>query len=100
GSPLSSVQQAASLLLWRKPDKNTTEYVRNAHIAITVPASIQLQVDGSAMELTDYLSETAHEAVKQAGDLTQVMVTYRIDTLAHALQVANPRTYDNTLFQE
>jgi YegS/Rv2252/BmrU family lipid kinase len=98
-SPLSAVQQATSLLLRRKPDDNTTEYVRNAHLSITVPASIQLQVDGSAVDLTNYLSNAAHEALKQAGDTTQVMVTYRVDTLPHALQVAIPRTYDNTLFQ-
>ncbi len=99
GSPLSAVQQATSLLLRRKPDNSTTEYVRNAHISITVPASIQLQVDGSAVDLTDYLSEAAHEALKQAGDTTQVMVTYRIDNLSHALPVAIPCTYDNTLFR-
>ncbi len=99
GSPLSAVQQATSLLLQRKPDKSTTEYVRNAHLSITVPASIQLQVDGSAVDLTDYLSESAHEALKQAGDTTQVTVTYRIDNLPHALRVAVPCAYDNTLFQ-
>ncbi len=99
GKPLSAVQQAASLLLRRKPDKNTTEYIRNAHITVTVPASVQLQVDGSAMALTDYLSDTAREALEQVDDTTHVMVTYRIDTLSHALQIAIPRTYDNTLFQ-
>jgi aspartate 1-decarboxylase len=56
-------------------------------------------VDGSAVDLADYLSEAAHEALKQAGDTTSVKITYRIDTLPHALQVAIPCTYDNTLFQ-
>ena len=97
-SPFTKLQQMASLVLQHKPDSNSTTYVQGKHFTITLPASIELQLDGSALELSDCLNEQDAEALKQVEDLTKVTVTYRFDVLQQALQVAIPRTYDNTLF--
>lgn len=100
GDPLTTIQQIVSLLLRRKPDNLTAEYFQGAHLSISVPASIALQLDGSAVKLKDYLGQSDREALVHAGDAEQVMVTYRFDTMPRALQIAIPRTYNDTLFQE
>ncbi len=100
GDPLTTMQQLVSLLLRRKPDQLTAEYFHGAHLSISVPASIALQLDGSAVKLKDYLRKSDREALAHAGDAAQVMVRYRFDAMPHALQVAIPRNYDDALFQE
>ena len=97
-SPFTKLQQMASLVLQHKPDSNSTTYVQGKHFTITLSAATELQLDGSALELSDCLSEQDAEALKQAEDPASVMVTYRFDILQQVLQVAIPRTYDNTLF--
>ncbi len=47
GDPLTTMQQITSLLLRRKPDNTTAEYFHGAHLSISVPASIAMQLDGS-----------------------------------------------------
>ncbi len=97
-SPFIKLRQMASLVLQHKPDAGSTTYVRGRHFTITLPASIELQLDGSSLELSECLSLEDVEALKNAKDLTRVAITYRFDVLQQALQVAIPRTYDNTLF--
>ncbi len=97
-SPFVKLRQMASLVLQHKPDSASTTYVQGKHITITIPASIEVQLDGSALELAKCLDEEDVEALKKASDLTKVAVTYRFDVLQQALPVAIPRTYDNTLF--
>lgn len=100
GDPLSTMQQIVSLLVRHKPSNLTAEYFHGASLSISVPASVALQLDGSAMKLKDYLSKSDRKILLHATDTEKVMVTYRFDAMPHALQVAIPRTYDNTLFQE
>src|SRR5579864_6966430 len=100
GDPLTTIQQIVSLLLRRKPDNLTAEYFQGAHISISAPASIALQLDGSAVKLKDYLGKSDRKALIHKGDAAQVMVTYRFDAMPHALQIAIPRTYNDTLFKE
>ena len=97
-SPFTKLQQMASLVLQHKPDSNSTTYVQGAHFTITLPATIGLQLDGSALELSECLNDEDREALKQEKDIANVMVTYRFDVQSQALHVAIPRTYDNTLF--
>ncbi|GAC1383477.1 MAG: hypothetical protein NVS4B7_09980 [Ktedonobacteraceae bacterium] len=97
-NPLTTVEQITSLLLRRKPDSGTSKFFRGAHLSLCVPASILMHLDGSAVELKDYLSKAEREALQQVADLHQVMVNYQFDAEAHALQIAIPRIYDNTLF--
>ena len=66
---------------------------------ISVPASIDMQLDGSAVKLKDYLSKADRKALENAPDAEHVMVNYRFDAMPRALQVAVPYTYDNTLFE-
>ncbi|GCE28225.1 hypothetical protein KDA_37090 [Dictyobacter alpinus] len=101
GNPLSTLQQVTSLLLRQKPDNTTAQYFKGSHLRIKVPATIALQVDGSAVKLKDYLSAADYKKLskldKEAQE--QVFVTYQIDTLPQALPVAIPRAYDDELFE-
>ncbi len=99
GDPLSTMQQITSLVLRRKPDNMTTENFHGSHLTISVPASIDLQLDGSAVKLKDYLSKADRKALAQA-DAEQVMVTYRFDAMPKALRIAIPNTYNDALFEK
>ncbi len=99
GNPLTAMQLAASLLFRRRPDNTTAEYMTSAHFSLKAPASVDLQLDGSAVQLKDYLDKAARRAVQHALDPRHVTVTYRFDVLPRALRVAIPQTYDNTLFE-
>jgi YegS/Rv2252/BmrU family lipid kinase len=100
GDPFSTVQQIASLLFRRKPDNRTTEFFRGAHLSICIPASIALQLDGSTVRLKDYLCKPDREALKRAGDMEQVMVTYQFDAFPRVLQAAIPYAYEGPLFEK
>jgi YegS/Rv2252/BmrU family lipid kinase len=99
GDPLTTLQQLGSLLLRRKPDNLSAEYIRGAHLSITVPASVPMQLDGSTVELKDSLKKADYAALQQAGDAEHVLVTYAFDALRHALALAIPRSYDDELFE-
>ncbi len=99
GDPLSTFQQVFSLLLRRVPAQVTAEYFQGAHLSISVPASVPLQVDGSAVKLKDYLCSSDHERVQRKGSGAEAMVTYRFEALPTALSLTIPRTYDDALFQ-
>ena len=99
GDPLSTMQQVSSLLLRRKPDNFSAEYFRDSHLFITVPASVPMQLDGSAVQLKDCLPRAEYEAIQSATDSEQVMLTYRFAALPHALEVAIPNTYNDALFE-
>jgi hypothetical protein len=59
-----------------------------------------MQLDGSTVDLKDYLSKANWKAVQQAENPTRVMVNYRFDVLPRALPVAIPYAYDDSLFAE
>jgi len=99
GDPLGTMQQIASLLLRRKPDNTTAEYFHDAHLEITVPASVPLQLDGSAVKLKDYLNKDDYTKLQQTGEMEHTMVTYRFDAMPHALEIAIPQTYNYELFE-
>lgn len=99
GDPLTTMQQVTSLLLRKKPDNLTAEYFHGAHLYIKVPATVPMQLDGSAVKLKDYLEKDEYTALHQAPQQEQVMITYRFDAMPHALEVFIPRTYNNALFE-
>ncbi len=99
GDPLTTIQQITSLLLRRKPDNLTAEYFHGAHLSVSVPASIHLQLDGSAVQLKDYLGKSDRKVFKQFDDADQIMVSYSFDAMPRALRVAIPASYNNTLFE-
>ncbi len=99
GDPLSTMQQLSSLLLRRKPDNLSAEYFHGAHLSITVPASVPMQLDGSAVKLKDCLEKADYEALQSAPNSEHVMLTYRFDALPHALDIAIPNVYNDALFE-
>ena len=99
GEPLSTLGQISSLLFRRKPDNQSSEFFRGAHITLRAPASINLQLDGSAVKLNDYLRKADRQELQHAQDKDHVVVTYEFDALPRALDVAFPPTYNNTLFE-
>lgn len=98
GNTLSTMQQIGSLLLRHRPDNQTAEYFQGAHISISVPASIALQLDGSAVKLKKYLNPVDQQALAQVERLEDVMVTYCFDAVPQAVPLAIPRAYDGVLF--
>jgi YegS/Rv2252/BmrU family lipid kinase len=99
GDPLGTMQQIASLLLRRKPDNTTAEYFHDAHLEITVPASVPLQLDGSVVKLKDYINKADYTQLQQAEAMEHTMVTYRFDAMPRALEIAIPQTYNYELFE-
>lgn len=100
GHTLKTIEQLASLLFRRRPANAAGEYLEGASITISVPASIDLQLDGSAVRLRDYLSKSDRQALQGAENAEQVMVTYRFDAMPRAVQVAIPATYKGALFEK
>ncbi|GAC1361343.1 MAG: hypothetical protein NVS2B12_21470 [Ktedonobacteraceae bacterium] len=99
GDPLTTMQQLSSLLLRQKLDTTTSEYLRAASLYLTVPASVPFQVDGSSVSLKDYLSSADYARLQLLTDLSMVKITYKLDALPRALDVAIPRTYNDELFE-
>lgn len=97
--PLATVQQITSFLLHHKPSDERSQHFQGAHLIITVPAHVAMQVDGSPVKLTDSLPSSA-ESLLQGKDGEGMMVTYRFDTVPRALQIAIPKAYKDTLFQD
>jgi YegS/Rv2252/BmrU family lipid kinase len=100
GNTLRTIEEIASLVFRRRPDNRTNEYFRGASITISVPASIDMQLDGSPARLNDYLSKSDRKALKSARNAEQVMATYRFDAMPHTVQVAIPSTYSGALFEQ
>ncbi|HKF35902.1 MAG TPA: diacylglycerol kinase family protein [Ktedonobacteraceae bacterium] len=100
GNTLKTIEQLATLLFRRRPDNAASEHFEGASITISIPASIDLQLDGSAVRLKDYLHKADRKALQSAGNTQEVMVTYRFDAMPRALQVAIPSTYDGALFEK
>jgi YegS/Rv2252/BmrU family lipid kinase len=99
GDPLTTIEQILSTLLRRKPDNGRSEYFQGAHFWISVPASIDLQLDGSRVKRKDCLAAPNRTSARQAEDAGPSMVTYRFDALPRALRMAVPCTYGGALFE-
>lgn len=98
GDPLTTFEQIVSILLHRKPGHGKSEYFQGAHFRITVPASVDLQLDGSRVKIKDCLAAPDRTALGQAEPPKAGMVTYHFDAMPRALRVAIPCTYDGALF--
>jgi diacylglycerol kinase family enzyme len=99
GNTITTLQQMSSLLFRHKTDAVTAKHFLATHYLITLPASVHIHLDGSPVQLKDYLSKPDREALRREQHREHVMVTYRFDAIPHALRTAIPRTYDNTLFE-
>lgn len=100
GDVFQTVEEIVSLLVKRRSSSATTTSFRGAHFSIRVPASIGLHLDGSVVELDDYLSKSEKEALAQANTTEQPLIEYRFDAEPAALLMAIPRTYHGALFEQ
>ena len=99
GNAITTLQQITSLMFRHKTDTVTAKHFLGTHYLITLPASIQIHLDGSPVQLEDYLNKSDRKVLRQEQHRENVMVTYRFDAIPYALRTAIPRTYDNTLFE-
>ena len=97
-SRLSAFMQVLSVLLRGRPTHSHSVAARGAHFHVSAPASVDLQLDGSAVKLRKYLTESARDALARAGDPARVTVNYRFDSVPSALRIAVPGDYDGSLF--
>lgn len=92
GDVFQSVEEVVSLLVKRRPSSANTTSFRGAHFSVRVPASIGLHLDGSVVELDDYLSKPEKDALAQATSTEQPVVEYRFDAEPASQHMAIPRT--------
>jgi YegS/Rv2252/BmrU family lipid kinase len=97
-SRLSAFMQVVSVLLRGRPTHSHSVASRGAHFRVSAPASVDLQLDGSAVKLQKYLTAGARDALARAGDLARVSVNYRFDAVPSALRIALPSDYNGALF--
>lgn len=100
GGPLATLEEAVSFLFLHTIDTNTTQYFRGPRLSIGVPASIDVELDGSVIKLNDLLRKKMRETLQRAGDADQVMVHYRFDAVPAAAHMAFPCTYDGSMFEK
>jgi YegS/Rv2252/BmrU family lipid kinase len=95
---LSAFMQVIAVMLRGKPAHAQTMASRSPHFRVSAPATVDLQLDGSAVKLKKYLTAGARDALARAGDPERVMVNYVFDAVPGALRIALPRAYDGELF--
>ncbi len=100
GGPLKTLQEAVSFLVLHTADHNVMQNFRSKSLAISVPASIELELDGSVVKLKDFLRKKERKALEQAGDADKVVVRYRFDAVPAAVRMAFPCTYDGSMFEK
>ena len=73
-------------------------YVQDRSFSLRVPASVGMNLDGSLVQLADYLSQENRARLQEATDLDKVMVTYRFTVKPEAISLAVPQGYAGDLF--
>jgi len=94
----SAFTQVVTVMLRGRPTHAHSVTSRAAHLRVSAPASVDLQLDGSAVKLKKYLNAAARDALARAGDPARAMVHYRFDAVPAALRIAVPREYGGALF--
>ncbi|GAC1445454.1 MAG: diacylglycerol kinase family lipid kinase [Chloroflexota bacterium] len=80
---LGAGRQMTSMLVRQQPSEASAEMYRAAHVTVDAPASLPLQLDGSAIDQKEH-----------AGD-----VRYVFSVVPRGITVLVPRTYDGALFE-
>jgi YegS/Rv2252/BmrU family lipid kinase len=97
-SRFSAFMQVITVLMRGRPAHAHSKEARSACFRVSAPASVDLQLDGSAVKLKKYLSVESREVLERAGEPGTVMVNYRFDAVKGALRIAVPREYGGELF--
>ncbi|MFI5231577.1 MAG: diacylglycerol/lipid kinase family protein [Gemmatimonadales bacterium] len=99
-SRLSALKQVVTVLLRGHPAHAHSVKARSAGFRVSAPASVDLQLDGSAVKLKKYLNAESRAMVEGAARPEDVVVNYRFDAVPGALRIAVPREYCGQLFGE
>jgi YegS/Rv2252/BmrU family lipid kinase len=97
-SRFSAFKQVIAVMLRGRPAHAHSRAFRSADFSVSAPASVDLQLDGSAVKLKKYLTASAKEALARAPDPGRATVNYRFSAVPGALRIAIPHAYDGTLF--
>ncbi len=100
GNILTTAEEVVSLLFQRRSAPSDTENFRGARFSLRAPASIGAHIDGSVVELKDYLSKADAQQLAQAGDPEKVMVEYTFAAEPAAIHMNIPLTYSGELFSK
>lgn len=73
-------------------------YMQDRSFSLRIPASVAMHLDGSPVELADYLSRENQDHLWETTDLEKAMVTYHFSVKPEALSVAVLREYAGDLF--
>jgi YegS/Rv2252/BmrU family lipid kinase len=73
-------------------------YVQDRSFSLRVPASVGMNLDGSLVQLVDYLSQENRARLQETTDLDKVMVTYHFTVKPEAISLAVPQGYAGDLF--
>ncbi len=70
------------IMLRGRPSRDgSSDFAKRVLLHVRAPASVDLQLDGSAVTLKKYLTSGARDALTRAGDPARVMVNYRFDAV-------------------
>ncbi len=99
-SRLSAFAQVVTVMLRGRPAHSHSRAARGVGFRVSAPASVDLQLDGSAVKLKKYLTGAVREALATATERDGVMVNYRFDAVPGALRIAVPGEYGGALFKK
>lgn len=71
----------------------------NGNFSLKLPASVLLQLDGSGVELSNFVSTENLKRIQQAEDVSKVFITYVFQAKPAALSMAIPPEYTGALFK-
>ena len=97
---MTTAEEVVSLLFQRRSAPSDTETFRGARFSLRAPASIGAHIDGSVVELKDYLSKADAQRLAQAGDPEKVMVEYTFAAEPAAIHMTIPLSYSGELFSK
>lgn len=98
-SRMSAFMQVITVMLRGRPAHAHSRTARSSSFRVSAPASVDLQLDGSAVKLKKYLNADARAVIERAGASGDVMVNYRFDAVPGALRIAVPGEYCGELFR-
>ena len=81
------------------PEPGLLHPFQDHNFSVRLPASVALELDGSSMALTDYLSVENQKRLLAITDLNKAMVTYTFMNKSAALSMAIPKEYTGELFK-
>jgi YegS/Rv2252/BmrU family lipid kinase len=96
---LSALMQVIAVLARGTPTHAHSKASRSPRFRVSAPASVGLQLDGSAVNPRQYVTAAARDLLARAGDPALVTVHYRFDAAPAALRIAVPLSYDGPLFR-